>query len=139
MARRDGLKLVYQIQLISTQYSRQARQDRMRLDTAVKCKDRTHDGISVIVKVTGTLPGAASALRLIGAPTRPSPWLRTLQYQTKTAASSLAANELAFIGLFGGQPMRNRGPRSSTQPNGPLYPEHSLWSSPHRVRAGVPT
>jgi hypothetical protein len=59
--------------------------------------------------------------------------------QTKTAASSLAANELALIGLFGGQPMRNRGPRSSTQPNGPLYPEHSLWSSPHRVRAGVPT
>jgi hypothetical protein len=137
MARRDGLKLVYQIQLISTQYSRQARQDRIRLDTAVN--NRTHDGISVIVQGYWGPSGPASALRLIGALTRPSPWLRTLQYQTKTAASSLAANELALIGLFGGQPMRNRGPRSSTRPNGPLYPEHSLWSSPHRVRAGVPT
>ncbi len=64
-------------------------------------------------------------------------WLQTQQHQTLTAEYSVADNELASIGAFGRKPTRNRGPRSSARPNGPIYREHSLWRSSRRVRAGV--
>lgn len=66
-----------------------------------------------------------------------APWLQTRRHQMLTAAYSVVANELASIGVFGGQPTRNRGPRSFARSSGLIYREHSLWRSSRWVRAGV--
>lgn len=107
MARRDGRKLMYQIQLISTQQSRHVRQDRIRLDTAVKCEDRDDRGARRhLCHRQGYWGIAGAALdRRPGATI--APWLQAWQDQTLTATSSAAANEVPSMGLFGGLQMRN--------------------------------
>ena len=98
-----------------------------------------HSGISAIIKDNWEAAwGSVSAQRDRRCDAAIVPWLQTQQYQTLTAISSVAANELAFVGLFNGQQTRNYG-RSSARPDGLLYRKHSLWRSSRRVRTGVLT